>query len=284
MLICVEYGLIDSRFVCPRFSLSMPNPASDNGDLARQLTGHKVALEDMLRETDFNRLIPLPDCTLTSQEHVAAVALYQSHIVPGGSRELIASYFDRLPVWKFLEFLVKECPILLHGTHNGAIRSFEPRASQDNVIGGEQARVYASCSGVQACFYAVIDRSALAKIDGSGAICNSYHRSTGNGALREAFQFAVDHRALGHAIWRSGYIYVLPRESFSADHGFSQWYSTVSVAPLAIIHVRSSDFVLRDRVRGVDLLAYVTQFQSSPRNYPWWQDSTIYPLAATSGH
>lgn len=183
-----------------------------------------------------------------------------------------------MPKWMFVEHAVRRHGFLVHGSANPDIAVFEPRVAHDNLVGGDQPRVYAASSGVLAGFYAVIDRPRLDELPVVPALINLYVPPRDDGVV-DSFLFALDWRALPWAPWRRGTVYLLPRESFTADHHDEQWYSPTPVVPRLAVAVGPENWPLLDQVRGLDVLAFLRRCNSSLAGCPWWPDPMIYPDA-----
>ncbi len=254
----------------------MPIPPVELEQLAR-FTEVKHTMHDILAAMEFDQLIPLPALPNNLATTQACDELYQQYIVTGNG-DFIPDAAFTVPKWVFLEYLVKQRTMLLHGSANPDIAIFEPRAAQDNLVGGDTPRVYAASSGVLAGFYAVVDRNRLEELPVIPALNNVYvARVDDQGRLDERFQFALDYRALPHNPWRTGTVYVLDAAPFTPDHSNEQWFSEQPVIPRTKVRLAPAEWPLLDRVRGVDFLALLERSAQSLKGMPWWGDPAIYP-------
>jgi hypothetical protein len=188
------------------------------------------------------------------------VALYESLLASireeadGGWLELD----DERPRWRFVEWLTRQQAVIFHGSPKDDIEIFRPvRTSvelMDHAGKGNLAAVYATPFGLWAMWFAVIDRSRL-----RGSIRNGVMRWTDReGRALDLYFFSVDHAHVGGDIWRSGTLYLLPRESFRPTQFYPdgpdshEWASPESMRPLKRLAVDPADFPFRDDVGGHD--------------------------------
>jgi hypothetical protein len=162
------------------------------------------------------------------------------------------------PRWRFVEWLTRQDAAIFHGSPRPDLDVFVPvRGSvelMDHVGKGNLAAVYGTPFGLWALWFAVLDRPQL-----RGSIRNGVMRWTDReGGVLDLYHFSVDHSHVGGDIWRSGTLYVLPREPFRPSPFFpggpdsSEWASPEEVRPLKRIAVDPDDFPFRDQVGGHD--------------------------------
>jgi hypothetical protein len=162
------------------------------------------------------------------------------------------------PRWRFVEWLTRRDAVIFHGSPEPDIDVFRPVRSSVEVMDrggkGNLAAVYGTPVGLWALWFAVIDRPRL-----RGTIRNGMQRWTDRkGRVLDLYFFSVDHSYLGGDIWRSGTLYLLPREAFRPSPFFpggpdsNEWASPEEVRPLKRIAVDPDDFPFRDRVGGHD--------------------------------
>lgn len=182
------------------------------------------------------------------------------------------------PKWQFLCHLADHRDIALHGSGNSNITLFEPRQSNDlNAFGNQQA-VYAAADGLWAMFFAVVDRDRITSItnacvrlaDAMGQLYGPY------------YVFSISQSALPQQPWRTGTVYLLPRNTFitqpsmafgSYQVHIAQLASVAPVQPLAKLTVTPEDFPFLTQIRGHDdrrLQEYATALQTGA---PWPDDS-----------
>jgi hypothetical protein len=160
--------------------------------------------------------------------------------------------------WTFLCGLAERRMIAFHGTGDPSIESFEPRQPTDFAPFGDQRAVFATSDPVWAMFYAIVDRAR-------------YELTLNNGCIMELdpegrsgvphYYFSISQQALGHEPWRTGYVYLLPAETFVEQPSgvlgrqpsrVPQLASPVSVTPFARLEVAPSDFPFLKHIRGHD--------------------------------
>ena len=115
------------------------------------------------------------------------------------------------PKWQFLCYLAEHRDIAFHGSGDPNINLFEPRQSNDLTEFGNQKAIYAAADGLWAMFFAVVDRDRVKSItnacvrlvDESGAMQGPY------------YVFSVSQSALPNQPWRTGTVYLLPRNPFT---------------------------------------------------------------------
>jgi hypothetical protein len=159
---------------------------------------------------------------------------------------------------RFVEWLTRQQSVIFHGSPKDDIEVFRPvRTSvelMDHGGTGNLAAVYGTPFGLWAMWFAVLDRSGL-----RGSIRNGVMRWTDReGRALDLYHFSVDRSYIGREIWRSGTLYLLPRERFRPSPFFpggpdsNEWASPVEVRPLKRLAVEPEDFPFRDEVGGHD--------------------------------
>ena len=181
------------------------------------------------------------------------------------------------PKWQFLCYLTDHHSIALHGSGNSNIALFEPRQSNDLNEFGNQKAIYAASDGLWAMFFAVVDRDRVTSITNA---CVSIADETG--ALHGPYYvFSVSQSALPNQPWRTGTVYLLPRNTFNTQPSmafgsyqvhFAQLASFEPVQPLAKLTITPEDFPFLLQIRGHDderLQEYATALKTGS---PWPQD------------
>ena len=155
---------------------------------------------------------------------------------------------------QFLRSLADRRRIAFHGTGDARIERFEPREPVDFAPFGQQRAVFATSDPIWAMFYAIVDRRR--------------HRLTlNNGCLvledtgEAYYYFSVSRKALPQRPWRTGYLYLLPADSFVEQPGgdyaghrarVPQLASPVPVMPFARLRVAPRSFPFLEQIRGHD--------------------------------
>lgn len=165
-----------------------------------------------------------------------------------------------LPIakWQFLACLAEHHGLAFHGSGNPDITEFEPRQPRDLSEFGNQKAVYAAGDGIWPIFYAITDverypmsvNNACARlVDGEGQVSPPY------------YIFSISREVLPQQPWRSGVVYLLPRDTFvqqpSMPFGpyeveIPQLASLEPVVPLARLAVAPEDFPFLEQIRGHD--------------------------------
>jgi hypothetical protein len=181
------------------------------------------------------------------------------------------------PKWQFLCHLADQRDIALHGSGDANISLFEPRQSNDLNDFGNQKAIYAASDGLWAMFFAIVDRERVMSITNA---CIRVTDETGN-LHGPYYVFSVSQTALPGQPWRTGTVYLLPRETFAVQPSFAfganqvhiaQLASFVPVQPLAKLTVTPTDFPFLSHIRGHDdnrLQEYAAALQTGS---PWPKD------------
>jgi hypothetical protein len=143
-------------------------------------------------------------------------------------------YDAAAPRHAFFRFLLERRPILLHGTGDPAIERFEPRRQTDYDNEWTNA-VFATDDPIWPIFFAVVNRPV------ARSLINACSRRYG----QSHYYFSIGADPKSSDAWRSGWIYVLPRETFSLHPSGPEWLSPYAVHPLARLRVEPSDFPFR---------------------------------------
>src|SRR5579871_5803462 len=214
----------------------------------------KVTLEEVFASISPEMLIPYPDLDWDERTVAACERLYRQQVVSAHGGWIADDAID-VPKWVFLEYLGKHCPVLLHGSQAPDIEEFTPWEVHDNIVGSERPRVNAASSGLFSMFYALLDRDRLLELVGYvGMEAGWFPYEDAAGQRREGFLFGLDYRALPHAPWKKGVMYVLPRETFTPEYREIQWLSFEAVRPIAKLWVDPRDWPLLDQVRDKDFM------------------------------
>ncbi len=187
-------------------------------------------------------------------------------------------WIENLPVpkWVFLCWLVEEKEVLLHGSSNPDITLFEPRTpdAKDDDDFSQQTAVFAASEGIWPMCYAILDREKFRPRFMNGAV-----RFELPGGLSDVrYFFSVTQRILEKYPWRSGVIYLLPKDGFILQpphplgdfiiHEF-QWANLNVVRPLAKLKVSPEDFPFLQQVCGHDNDVIEERMKANPSEFPW---------------
>jgi hypothetical protein len=178
-------------------------------------------------------------------------------VIKNGKNRTI-EYSSLTPKWKFLSYITKQYPYVLHGSENNNIKIFEPRQTNDLTTFGNQKAVYAAADGIWPIFYAILNRTKY-----PASMCNSCMYLEGEtGIVTGPFYFfSISKHALEQKPWKIGTVYILPRDTFRTQPDETvrgnkvyvpQLASLVEVKPVAKIQVEPQDFPFINLVGGFD--------------------------------
>lgn len=213
-----------------------------------------------------------PTASLAEDAQRAFDELLAAALAAGGCPTI--QYTLPWPKWQFLCHLADQRDIALHGSGDPEIALFEPRQSNDLNEFGNQKAVYAASDGLWAMFFAIVDRPRVPSITNA---CVQLVDETG-GLHGPYYVFSVSQTALPNRPWRTGAVYLLPRETFvgqppmpfgSNEVRIAQLASFAPVPPLAKLTVTPEDFPFLAQIRGHDdqrLQEYADALQSGA---PW---------------
>ncbi|MBS4200769.1 hypothetical protein KHA93_14120 [Bacillus sp. FJAT-49732] len=183
---------------------------------------------------------PLPKISISKEEEHAFNHLFESSCKKAD--KLIAYNLD-IPKYKFLYFLSKNKRVVLHGSNNKDIHTFEPR--RQTLFNGEMTTaIFATKDPMWPIFYAILDKSKIV-----GNIRNGSVSTNG----KKYFHFySLTKPTLINMPWTTGMIYLLPEDTFiNISKGvikFNEWVSERSVLPIAKMEIEPSDFYFLNKV------------------------------------
>jgi hypothetical protein len=149
------------------------------------------------------------------------------------------AYDAAAPKHDFFRYLLERRPVLLHGTGAPEIERFEPQRQTDYDNEWTFA-VFATDDPIWPIFFATVNRPV------ARSLINGCSRRYGESHYY--FSIGTDPRA--RDAWRRGWMYVLPRETFSLHPSGPEWLSPVPVRPLARFRVEPADFPFLEDVVG----------------------------------
>jgi hypothetical protein len=176
--------------------------------------------------------------------------------------------------WEFLCGVAERREIAFHGTGDRSIELFEPREPVDFAPFGRQKAVFATTDPIWAMFYAIVDRDRFRLTLNNGCILVDVDGRRG----APYYYFSVTDRALPEQPWRTGYVYLLPAETFVAQPAATyaghvarvpQLASPVAVAPFARLRVAPGDFPFLASIRGHDDDRLAEYAQAVMSAAPW---------------
>jgi hypothetical protein len=196
---------------------------------------------------------PAPDPSPEVRDELDAI---WQRALKRGDRELIDEALP-VPKWQFLCHLADAHRLALHGSGHPRIEVFEPRQANDLGTFGNQKAVYAAGDGIWAMFFAIVDRTRVASVTNA-----CFRLVDADGTVgKPLYLFSVSQSALQSRPWRSGTVYVLPKESFVTEEPlrFGELEARIPhlasfepVRPLAQLSVETEDFPFLAQNRGHD--------------------------------
>jgi hypothetical protein len=199
--------------------------------------------------------LPRPRMSLDDQAKRACDAFVQIAIAHGAATPL--DFPLAIPKWQFLCYLVEHFPIVLHGSGNPHITTFEPHQPEDLREFGAQKAVYAAGDGIWPLYFAIVDRIK------SPTIANACIRpEAADGTPDQAYYFfSISRQTIGQQPYRDGVVYLLPRDTFAQEPAITlgserihtvQYASPVAVQPLAKLAIVPEDFPFLAQMRVHD--------------------------------
>ncbi|GGR26872.1 hypothetical protein GCM10008957_42930 [Deinococcus ruber] len=162
---------------------------------------------------------------------------------------------------------------MAHGTGQEDLTELVPRQSNDVGWFGNRKAVYASSDALWAMFFAVMDRPRVEMRVVNAAI--TVERA---GTLEARYFFGAGAQALAQRPFRSGWVYILPGDTFGREAGGTiAGYPYVShhcasleaVRPAFKVRVWPEDFPFLDAIYAYDEEALNRQIALNPEGFPW---------------
>ncbi len=177
-----------------------------------------------------------------------------------------------IPKWAFLIWLTHHKNYLVHGTGDSSIEEFEPRQSDDANWFGNQNAVYAASDGIWAMFFAILDRPRIPMSISNAAI---------QIMAQDIYFFSVQSTALAQKPFRTGRVYVLPKQGFAQqpkderDGVWFQahhWANLSPVKPLFSVQVEPTDFPFLESIRAHNNEILWKKVKANPNGFPWLEE------------
>lgn len=175
--------------------------------------------------------------------------LFEQLLQAKGEQVPIVEYNLPYPKEEFLNFIVREKNVLLHGSSNKDMETLKPRQANDGAkVSGNKNAVYGVVDPVLPIFYAIQDRKKL-----QGVIESGVETDQETGELK--YKFRISKEALDTKPWKRGVIYIFDKGQFHLEQDDSgepsgEWTSESPVKPIAKLEVGPEDFRFLDRVEG----------------------------------
>lgn len=151
------------------------------------------------------------------------------------------TYDSKYPIYWFLNYVIENKSVLVHGSNNSSIDEFEPRKS--SLFNGKPIKaVFASSDGVWSLFFAVKSRSGY-----RGSLRNLCLTANSNKSVKKYYYFSVNGDDLTSP-WTDGTIYFFSKSFFKQGGVRDEWVCEGKVKPIAKLSVTPSDFPFLDKV------------------------------------
>ncbi|MBS4218823.1 hypothetical protein KHA96_10910 [Bacillus sp. FJAT-49711] len=183
---------------------------------------------------------PLPEISISGKEEKVFHDLFETS---SKKADKLIEYNLAVPKYKFLYYLTKSRLVVLHGSNQKEIHTFEPR--RQTLYNGEIVEaIFATKDPLWPIFYAILDKAKIVGNIRNGSVSTNGHRS---------FHFySLTKPTLINSPWTSGMIYLFPHDSFTKiSKGavqFNEWISERPITPIAKIEIEPSDFYFIERV------------------------------------
>jgi len=215
-----------------------------------------------------------PSLTLDSDTIAAFEQTYAAGLKHGSAQPF--PYPLTAPKWQFLNYLCRHKNVLMHGSGEPNIAEFEPRQSNDVHEFGNRRAVYAASDALWAMYFAIVNRDCVTSlVNSSFRVLNDEPQPNDNDAY---YFFSIGGDGPIATPWRTGVIYVLPRDTFvqqvldnSSDIKLqtAQWASADAVKPLMKFTVPPDDFPFLQQVRIHDPKITMERASKNPNGFPW---------------
>jgi hypothetical protein len=170
----------------------------------------------------------------------------------------VLDYTLPYPKHEFLQYVALQEIVIFHGSGKADIAEFQTRRTsmelKDKSGRGNVQGIYGTHDGLWPLFFAIVDREKI-----TGSIRNGFSTFQNDaGEQIRVFHFSINQDWLASQPWRSGTLYLLPRETFkrmpiSVEGGESnEWVSKVPVKPFARLTVAPEDFPFLQDIGGHD--------------------------------
>jgi hypothetical protein len=183
---------------------------------------------------------PSPNTVVSNEEEKIFDELFENAFK---SPDQLITYHLPIPKYKFLHYISTNKPIVLHGSNNTEINSFEPRV-QTLYDGTMSKAVFATKDPIWCIFFAVINKKSVVGNIRNGSL-------TTNGKQRYHF-YSLTTQTFINGPRTDGMIYFLPEDSFQhiskGTIQFNEWISKDAEFPIAKMKVQPSDFYFLHKV------------------------------------
>lgn len=198
---------------------------------------------------DKTKLLKIEELKLPEQAINEFDEMYEKYISTGDGNYF--SYNSKYPLFLFLNYIIENKNVLVHGSNNSFIDDFEPRDS--TLFNGKPIKaVFASSDGIWSLFFAVKNRKGYV-----GSIRNLCFTVPTIKGIKRYYFFSTNHDHVGET-WTNGTIYIFSKDLFKQGGIRDEWVCEEKIRPLAKVSVTPNAFPLIDKVsihRETDSLA-----------------------------
>jgi hypothetical protein len=184
--------------------------------------------------------LKVPELDLPTQAIEEFERIYRTYIEKENG-DLI-EYTSSYPKYLFLNYMIENKDVLVHGSNNKNIEIFEPK-KQSLFTGKPVKAVFAASDGIWSMFFAVINRSEYV-----GSLRNACFTLQTKKGIKRFYYFSVNEECKGE-LWNDGCIYIMPKNVFKQGGIKDEWICENKVKPLAKLSVTPKDFPFLEKVK-----------------------------------
>ncbi|MBT2738623.1 hypothetical protein [Bacillus sp. ISL-7] len=165
--------------------------------------------------------------------------MYKRYISTGDGNYIF--YNSKYPLYLFLNYVIENKSVLVHGSNSYLIDNFEPRKS--SLFNGKPINaIFAASDGVWSLFFAVKNRKGYV-----GSIRNLCLTVPTNKGIKRYYYFSTNNDDI-RDIWTSGTIYFFSKHLFKKGGIRDEWVCEEKIRPLAKLSVTPNDFPFLEKV------------------------------------
>lgn len=179
---------------------------------------------------------------ISDAEKLAAFHVLRARI--GGGDGSAIRYDLPYPKHEFLQYLVENDDVILHGSNRSDVTHLEPQR-QTTFLGRATSAVFATPDAIWCLFFAIVNSRGF-----TGSKRNGCLRVALLGdRVRKFYWFSLSEPMLRRdKAFCDGSVYVLPRATFTPGDIPDEWMSEEPVLPLARLAVTPHDFPFLDMI------------------------------------
>ncbi|SES29129.1 hypothetical protein [Salipaludibacillus aurantiacus] len=185
---------------------------------------------------DRSQLLKIEELDLSSQAKNVFDDIYYNGVLQAEGQFI--DYRSSYPVYQFLNYMIENKDLLVHGSNNSLIERFEPKES--TLFNGRPVKaVFASSDGVWSLFFAVKNRRLYS--DSNKSLRNLCYTVPAKKGIRRYYYFSINNEDMLD-IWTKGTIYFFFKNSFIHGGIRDEWVCKETVRPIAKLSVKPADF------------------------------------------